>query len=83
MPVGIYMSEPPASIPEHWLMCKSRRFNTVSTTFPSGHLNPGDDSEFLPMRKMVELGNGTVVEDEWYAYPPLKALESTEYLVAF
>lgn len=36
-PVGIRMSDPPASIPEHWMMCKTaRRFRAAVSAAPLG-----------------------------------------------
>ncbi|KAF8067817.1 histidine phosphatase superfamily [Lyophyllum atratum] len=56
-PVGVRLSSPPASIPEHWMMCKtSRQFHAAVT-------NATEDG-FLRSRKMVERVDGSAVEAE-------------------
>ncbi|THH31001.1 hypothetical protein EUX98_g3181 [Antrodiella citrinella] len=65
-PVGIRMSDPPASIPEHWMLCKTaRRFKAAVTSSwnASGREFTGDD-ETLPVRKVVERADGRVVDGE-------------------
>lgn len=66
-PVGIRMSEPPASIPEHWMMCNSaRNFRAAvaGLTGPDeGAGSPVDGS--MPFRKSVERKDGTSVQGEW------------------
>ncbi|KAL0958169.1 hypothetical protein HGRIS_000332 [Hohenbuehelia grisea] len=59
-PVGVRMAEPPASIPEHWMMCKSaERFReTVSDL-----LNPAPGLT-LPLRKNVERKDGSTASGE-------------------
>lgn len=61
-PVGVRMASPPASIPEHWSLCTTaRRFRaSVANTLSGPH-----DDEQLPLRKVVERPDGTVVEGEW------------------
>lgn len=56
-PVGVRMAGPPASIPEHWMMCKNaRRFRAaVSGAAGEDHLN---------MMKVVERFDGTSAEGE-------------------
>ncbi|CAL1708943.1 unnamed protein product [Somion occarium] len=57
-PVGVRMSAPPASIPEHWSLCNTaRRFRAVVAGLPH------DDMQ-LPIRKVVERPNGKVKEGE-------------------
>ncbi|KAK7683555.1 hypothetical protein QCA50_013390 [Cerrena zonata] len=60
-PVGVRMASPPASIPEHWSLCTTaRRFRaSVANTLSGPH-----DDEQLPLRKVVERPDGTVVEGE-------------------
>jgi acid phosphatase len=60
-PVGVRMAGPPASIPEHWMMCKhARRFRAAVA---------GADAEaadaFLSMKKVVERADGSSSEGEW------------------
>lgn len=69
-PVGVRMSTPPASIPEHWNMCHTaRRFQAaVASTMD---LNPSEGSGVSPedrtfVRKVVEKVDGSVVTGEWY-----------------
>ncbi|RDB30261.1 putative acid phosphatase SPBC4.06 [Hypsizygus marmoreus] len=60
-PVGIRLSHPPASIPEHWMMCKTaRQFHTAV----SGLTAEGEQDGFLRTRKVVERADGTVAEGE-------------------
>ncbi|KDQ60184.1 hypothetical protein JAAARDRAFT_32565 [Jaapia argillacea MUCL 33604] len=70
-PVGIRMAAPPASIPEHWMMCKTaRRFRAAvagtTTGHPGGvhlgHTNPQEEE--LSIRKIVERSDGTHNEGE-------------------
>lgn len=57
-PVGVRLSHAPASIPEHWVMCKTaRQFHAAVT-------NTTEDG-FLRARKMVERADGTAAEGEW------------------
>jgi acid phosphatase len=72
-PVGVRMAKPPASIPEHWMMCKTaRRFRAA--VFASPPLVPNADEGgasgtfkegTLWMRKTVERADGTTAEGEW------------------
>jgi hypothetical protein len=66
-PVGVRLSLPPASIPEHWIMCKTaRQFRAaVSGSLPTAEVLTHDDN-FLQTRKLVERKDGTVEEGEWY-----------------
>lgn len=66
-PVGVRMSDPPASIPEHWMLCKTaRRFKAaVTSTLSVGGREVTGDDETLPIKKVVERGDGSVVDGEW------------------
>jgi hypothetical protein len=74
-PVGVRLSNPPASIPEHWTMCRmANRFSKMSDT-----LGVPSESEEIPMTKvldhriggsqsipkLVERIDGTTAEGEW------------------
>jgi acid phosphatase len=62
-PVGIRLADPPANIPEHWMMCKTaRRFKAAVTGFMNA--NP-DTGEVLQTRKVVERRDGRVADGEW------------------
>ncbi|TCD67802.1 hypothetical protein EIP91_011930 [Steccherinum ochraceum] len=65
-PVGIRMSEPPASIPEHWMLCKNaRRFKAaVTSTMSVGGREFTGEDETLPVRKVVERVDGSVADGE-------------------
>jgi acid phosphatase len=58
-PVGIRLSQPPASIPEHWMMCKTAR------QFQAAVFGTSGKHEFLHTEKMVERVDGTVSDSEW------------------
>lgn len=61
-PVGVRMANPPASIPEHWPFCTTaRQFRASVIGVPKGV----NEDEQLPLRKVVERPDGTVVEGEW------------------
>jgi hypothetical protein len=72
-PVGVRMANAPASIPEHWMMCKTaRRFRAA--VFATPHLNPDAVKEgtagslqedTLWMRRTVERADGSSAEGEW------------------
>ncbi|TFK41610.1 histidine phosphatase superfamily [Crucibulum laeve] len=63
-PVGIRLNKPPASIPEHWEMCKTaRRFRSTVTSM-AGLSTDGVIDEILYHKKMVERPDGTVTEGE-------------------
>jgi acid phosphatase len=57
------MATPPASIPEHWMMCHTaRRFRAaVFADVPTGGLQ----EDTLMMRKTVERADGVAAEGEW------------------
>lgn len=57
-PVGVRLSQPPALIPEHWMMCKTARKFQVAVFGTSGN------HEFLHTEKMVERVDGTVSDSE-------------------
>lgn len=61
------MSEPPASIPEHWVLCKTaRRFKAaVTSTLNVGGRDITGDDETLSISKAVERADGNVVDGEW------------------
>ena len=60
-PVGVRMADPPASIPEHWSFCTTaRRFRAAVAS----NLNPAD-VEGVPVQRVVEREDGSVVEGEW------------------
>jgi acid phosphatase len=69
------MSNAPASIPEHWMMCKTaRRFRAAVFATPPLPLDaPGADAgagntfpeDSLYMRKTVERADGKAAEGEW------------------
>ncbi|KAH9477792.1 putative acid phosphatase SPBC4.06 [Psilocybe cubensis] len=72
-PVGVRLTDPPASIPEYWMMCKTaRRFRAAvsSALGPSPnqapHLSVRNDEleETLQTQKVVERKDGTLVEGE-------------------
>lgn len=70
-PVGIRMANPPASIPEHWMMCRAaRRFRAaVAGAAPapaegSAPAAPGE-GDTLWMRKSVERADGSSAAGEW------------------
>ncbi|KAG6865445.1 hypothetical protein C0991_002521 [Blastosporella zonata] len=56
-PVGVRLASAPASIPEHWLLCKTaRQFHTAVTNSTQDGL--------LRARHMVERADGSVIEGE-------------------
>jgi len=57
-PVGIRLSQPPASIPEHWIMCKT------ATQFQAAVLGMSRKREFIHTRKKVERVDGVVSDGE-------------------
>lgn len=64
-PVGVRLAEPPANVPEHWMMCKSARSfqNTVASVL---HNAPGGMvDEALSTRRVVERFDGSTVDGEW------------------
>lgn len=73
-PVGVRLTEAPASIPEHWIMCRTaRRFRAaVSSALGVGpnhipHLSEVEREldETLLTRRVVERKDGTLGEGEW------------------
>ncbi|TDL24646.1 phosphoglycerate mutase-like protein [Rickenella mellea] len=71
-PVGVRMSEPPASIPEHWMMCKTgRQFRAAVagalTQVEANGIAARKDAlpaETLAVKRVVERIDGTSVEGE-------------------
>lgn len=60
-PVRVRMSEPPASIPARWELCKAaQQFRAAVTS----NLN-SSVVEDLPVRRVVEREDGSVVDGEW------------------
>ncbi|OCH93949.1 phosphoglycerate mutase-like protein [Obba rivulosa] len=60
-PVGVRMSAPPASIPEHWMFCNTaRRFRAaVAGRAAAGPLDSEGEDESLRLRRVVERRDGT------------------------
>lgn len=57
-PVGVRLAAPPASIPEHWMMCKNvQLFQTA--------VNGRSMDDHLHMKKGVERGDGSMVDGQW------------------
>ena len=71
-PVGIRMADPPASIPEHWLMCKTgRQFRSAVASYglasDLSFVNPEyAEGEYMTIKRIVERSNGVGAEGEWY-----------------
>lgn len=68
------LTDPPASIPENWIMCKTaRRFRAaVTSALGTGQECPymaTDIDEVLETRKVVERKDGTAGYGEWYVLP--------------
>ena len=55
------MSDAPASIPEHWIMCKQARRFRAAVAGRDPH-SPGE----LDVQRVVERADGEAVEGEWY-----------------
>jgi acid phosphatase len=73
-PVGVRMAGPPASIPQHWMMCKTARWFRAAVFSDTHNATPLDIAggekmleDTLLMRKTVERADGTAAEGEWYA----------------
>ena len=64
-PVRIRMSEPPASIPEHWTMCKSARNFRAAVAELTEPVNDAVVDRTMPFRKAVERKDGRSVRGEW------------------
>ncbi|KAF4616606.1 hypothetical protein D9613_008515 [Agrocybe pediades] len=64
-PVGVRLTEPPASIPEHWMMCKTARRFRAAVTSALGpvtrdrSLTGSEIDETLHTTKVVERKDGT------------------------
>lgn len=68
-PVSVRMSGPPASIPEHWIMCKTAsRFRATVAKF-EGDMEEtqsgGVKKDLMPVSKIVERIDGCHFEGEW------------------
>ncbi|KAI0776494.1 histidine phosphatase superfamily [Irpex lacteus] len=66
-PVRVRMEDPPASIPSRWNMCKTARRFRASVTSDIHQLLDSEaslPSEELPVRRVVERADGSVVEGE-------------------
>ncbi len=71
------MSGSPASIPEHWIMCKmASRFRASVAHFrvegegeDEETKSGGAENDLMPMSKVVERIDGSAVEGEWYVLP--------------
>lgn len=61
-PVSVRLAEPPASIPERWLLCKqARRFRAAV----AGSGSDQDERPGLEVNRILERSNGVSVEGEW------------------
>lgn len=64
-PVGIRMQNAPASIPEHWIMCKTGRQHAVSVwDQPSASLGK-ESPATLEVKRIMERRDGTSTPGEW------------------
>jgi acid phosphatase len=70
--VKVRMADPPASIPAHWMLCRTaRQFRASVATFGDAVQDSprtSDGVEFLPVKRIVERPDGTAAEGEWYAH---------------
>ncbi|TRM60384.1 histidine phosphatase superfamily [Schizophyllum amplum] len=65
-PVGVRLAAPPASIPEHWIMCKTARqlqAAVAGTTGVTAVVSEHND-DFLRTRKVLERRDGSSAEGE-------------------
>jgi acid phosphatase len=63
------MRDPPASIPEHWMMCKAARNFRAAVAGLTGLSEEGTNASLdgsMPFTKRVERMDGTSIEGEWY-----------------
>ncbi|KIM85708.1 hypothetical protein PILCRDRAFT_816911 [Piloderma croceum F 1598] len=66
-PVGVRMRDPPASIPEHWMMCKAARNFRAAVAGLTGLSEEGANGSLdgsMPFTKRVERMDGTSIEGE-------------------
>ncbi len=70
------MAAPPASIPEHWMMCKNNRrfWDAVDSTLDGmeGHgdsatsrFRSGEDGKIVRLETVVERADSTIADGEW------------------
>ena len=63
------MSDPPASIPARWTLCRTaRQFRAAVATFGEAVQDSprtSDGLDFIPVKRVVETPDGTVNEGEW------------------
>lgn len=59
------MNDPPASIPEHWHMCRTARNFRAAVSGLTGGSQAGPWDSSMPIRKVVERKDGTIAEGEW------------------
>jgi hypothetical protein len=70
-PVGVRMSDPPASIPEHWMMCKTgRQFRSAVASYGLGsdlsfRQPEYGEGEYMTIKRIVERADGLAAEGEW------------------
>ena len=62
--MGVRLSAPPASIPEHWILCQTARQFRAAVS-GSGEVTDGLADGLLHTRKLVERRDGTSVDGEW------------------
>ncbi len=71
-PSGALMSNPPASIAEHWLLCKTAsRFRATAAHFKAEAEGVQADKlrkDVMPASMVVERRDGSHVEGGWYAF---------------
>lgn len=60
-PVRVRMSEAPASIPARWQLCKTARQFRAAV---ASNMDPSNVQD-IPVRRVVERADGSVVEGEW------------------
>ena len=64
-PVGVRMADPPASISQHWKMCKEGRLFRAAV---AGMQYADPLEETLTVRRVLEREDGTSHEGEWYVF---------------
>ncbi|KAL5498675.1 hypothetical protein ACEPAH_2030 [Sanghuangporus vaninii] len=67
-PVRVRMSDPPASIPARWTLCRTaRQAHAPVATFGEAvrdSLRASDGIDFLPIKRIVESADGSVIDGE-------------------
>ncbi|KAL5514341.1 hypothetical protein ACEPAG_2429 [Sanghuangporus baumii] len=67
-PVRVRMSDPPASIPARWTLCRTaRQAHAPVATFGEAvrdTLRASDGIDFLPIKRIVESADGSVIDGE-------------------